>query len=77
MSRDGYEEALSVALARRMAGWAISGRMPIATETVLGSTEIGYDIQGDEAVLVARKAVEVDFGGGYRKRYWVQAPLFE
>jgi Family of unknown function (DUF6345) len=77
MSRGGYEEALSAAFAKRIAGWAVSGRMPVATETVPGSTEIGYDIQGDEAVIIARKAVEVDFGGGYRKRYWVQTPLFE
>jgi hypothetical protein len=44
--------------------------------SVPGSTEIGYDIQGNEAILIARKAVEVNFGSGYRKRYWVTVPLF-
>ncbi len=33
-------------------------------------------MKGNEAILVARHAIEVDCGG-YLKRYWVEAPLFE
>jgi hypothetical protein len=50
--------------------------MPLEFTTVPNSTEIGYDIDGDEAILIARKAIEVNFGNGYRKRYWVTVPLF-
>jgi hypothetical protein len=42
---------------------------------VPGSTEIGYAVRGNVAALVARKAIEVDFGSGYRKRYWVEAEI--
>jgi hypothetical protein len=71
-----YEEALASAFSQRLAAWAMSGRMPIEFTTVPGSTEIGYDIQGEEAVLVAQKSIEVNFGGGIRKLYRVVLPLF-
>jgi len=45
--------------------------------TARASTEIGYDIRSDNAVLIARKAVEVNFGSGYRKRYWGTVSFFE
>jgi hypothetical protein len=38
--------------------------------------EIGYDVDGSEATVVAQRAVELEFEGGYRKRYWVKATLF-
>jgi Fe-S cluster assembly ATPase SufC len=39
------------------------------------TTEVGYDLRGNEGRLVARREVEVDFGGGIRKRYEVVAPI--
>jgi hypothetical protein len=71
-----YEQALAAEWSKRLAVHAISGKMPVDFTTVPGSIEIGYDIRGDAAVLIARKAMEVDFGGGYRKRYWITVPLF-
>ncbi len=44
-------------------------------EPVAETTEIGYHIRGNEAGLVARREVEVDFGDGIRKRYEVLAPI--
>ena len=41
------------------------------------TTEVGYDVRANEARLVARREVEVDFGGGIRKRYEVIAPIVE
>ena len=46
-------------------------------EPVPGTTEVGYHIRGNEGKLVARREVEVDFGGGIRKRYEVIAPIVE
>jgi hypothetical protein len=70
-----YEQALAAEFGKKLSQWAIRGGVPLGFSTLPNSTEIGYDIQGDEATLVARKAVEVDFGGGFRKRYWVTVPL--
>jgi len=72
-----YEQRLATEFGKQLASWVARGAMPLEFTTVPGSTEIGYDIRGNVAVLVARKAVEVDFGNGYRKRYWVTTPLFE
>jgi hypothetical protein len=41
------------------------------------TTEIGYDVRGNEGRLVARREVEVDFGQNIRKRYEVIAPIVE
>ena len=46
-------------------------------EPVPETTEIGYDVRGNHGRLVARREVEVDFGGGIRKRYEVIAPIVE
>lgn len=70
-----YERLLSAEWGKRMAAWAVKGHMPEQTSVVPGTTEVGYDIRGNEAVLVAKRAVEVDFGGGFRKRYWVTTDL--
>lgn len=51
------------------------GNLPLEFTTLPDSTEIGYDIQDDQAILIARKAMEVNFGNGYYKRYWVTVPL--
>ena len=72
-----YEQKLAATFGKQLSLWAVKGWMPLAFTTVPGSTEIGYDIRGNEAALIARKAVEVDFGSGYRKRYWVTTPLYE
>ena len=74
---DNYEQKLAAKFSQQLGSWALSGQMPVGFATVPDSTEIGYDIRGDDAVLIARKAVEVDFGNGYRKRYWITTPLFE
>jgi hypothetical protein len=44
---------------------------------VPGTTEVGYDLRGNEGRLVARREVEVEFGEGIRKRYEVIAPIVE
>jgi hypothetical protein len=73
-----YEQLLAQEWARRVASrWAVRGEMPLGFAEVPGSTEVGYDIRGNSASLVARKAIEADFGGVLRKRYWVSVPLLE
>lgn len=47
------------------------------TAVVPETTEVGYHLRGNEGRLVARREVEVDFGGGIRKRYEVIAPIVE
>lgn len=42
---------------------------------VADTTEVGYHIRGNEAGLVARREIEVDFGNGIQKRYEVLAPI--
>jgi Family of unknown function (DUF6345) len=73
-----YEQLLSAQFSRQLAAGMAQGGggMPLEFTTVPGSTEIGYEIQGNEVFLIARKAVEANFGNGYRKRYWVTVPLF-
>jgi hypothetical protein len=74
----GYERLLSQEWGRHVARrWAIRGEMPLNFTEVPGSTEVGYDIRSNTANLVARRAIEVDFGGVIRKRYWVSVPLLE
>jgi hypothetical protein len=72
----GVERLLSDAWRRRLAAWVVRGDVPAQYTIVPGSTEIGYDVRGNHALVVARRAVEVDFGRGIRKRYWVTAPIF-
>jgi hypothetical protein len=74
----GYEQLLAQEWGRRVAStWAIRGEMPLGFSDVPGSTEVGYDIRGNTAGIIARKAIEVDFGGVLRKRYWVSVPLLQ
>jgi hypothetical protein len=72
----GIEDLLAQQWAQQMAFWVMRGSMPLQYTVVPGSTEVGYDIRGNNAIIVARRAIEVDFGNGYLKRYWVVAPLF-
>lgn len=74
-----YEQMLAAEFNKLSSSLATGseGTIPLKFTTVPGSTEIGYDIRGNEAVLIAQKVVEVNFGNGYLKRYWVKATLFE
>jgi hypothetical protein len=74
---NGYEDKLSRALGKRLATLSAQGRTPGRFATVPGSTEVGYEIRGDRAKLIAQRAVEVDSGYGLLKRYWVRAALDE
>ncbi len=60
-----------------MKRWLAKGSIPRSFSVVPGTYEIGYAIKGDKAVLVARNEVEADCGGGYRKRFALEVPLFE
>ncbi|MDQ3978101.1 MAG: DUF6345 domain-containing protein [Actinomycetota bacterium] len=71
------ERLLADAFQERLKDWIVRGRMPVAYSDVPGTAEVGYAIRDDEAVLVARKEVEVDLGGGFLKRYVVEAPIRE
>jgi Family of unknown function (DUF6345) len=70
-----HESALGAAVGRQLRDLIARGVSPVAVETVPGSTEVGYAVHGNSARLVARRAIEVDFGSGYRKRYWVDAEI--
>ena len=58
---------------RRLA--ASGGDMPTGFAVVPGTTEVGYDVDGDSASLVAQREVELDFGGGIKKRYLLKARI--
>lgn len=53
------------------------GQGPVQYNIVPGTYEIGYVVDGNVASLVARRDIEVDCGGGLRKRYSIQAPIAE
>jgi Family of unknown function (DUF6345) len=52
------------------------GPSPVGYTIVPGSTEIGYDIKGDIAQLIACRSIEIQFLGGYRKLYHIETPIF-
>lgn len=54
---------------------ARGGRPPSDVTTIPDSTTIGYEIDGNDAFLAARRLVEVGLGHGCRKQYHVVAPL--
>jgi hypothetical protein len=56
---------------------AASGRAPSDITVVPGTTEVGYEIDGNEAYLAARRVVETGLGNGCRKRHIVIAPLVQ
>ena len=72
-----YEQLLTAEWQKLLAGWVTRGSVPTQYTVVPDSTEIGYDIRGNEAVLVARRVIEVELGNGYRKLYFVEAPILE
>ena len=70
------EIALGRAFSRRLRDLVARGGAPTGYSVVPGTMEIGYDVRGSEATVVAQRAVELEFEGGFRKRYWVKATLF-
>jgi hypothetical protein len=73
----GIEAALAGELRERLLMSAVKGPAPVGYDVVPGSTVVGYDQRGDRAIPVVRREVELDFGGGLRKRYAQVAPLSE
>lgn len=73
-----HEAALAAAVGAKLRGLVglSKGAGPVGFTTVPGTTEVGYDIVGDTAQLIATRSIEVDFGSGYKKLYRVQVPLF-
>jgi hypothetical protein len=72
------ERALADAWSRQLGAWTVDGRgAPVTVNIVPGSTEVGYDLRGNEAVLVVQRSVELDLGQGMRKRYRLVAPLVQ
>jgi hypothetical protein len=71
------DDLLSQAWRSHRAPAAQSEQTAGSAEPVPGTTEVGYHVRGNEGKLVARREVEVDFGGGIRKRYEVIAPIVE
>ncbi|WP_309134208.1 DUF6345 domain-containing protein [Cellulomonas sp.] len=69
------DELLDESLQRRLRRAAAGGRVPSAVHAVPESTEVGYAVRGDAAVLVARREVEVGFGHGLAKRYVLEEPI--
>jgi hypothetical protein len=76
--RAPHETALAEAMGVRLRSVVAKGKGPgpVGFTTVAGSTEVGYDIKGDTAELIATRTIEVDFGSGYKKLYRIDAPLF-
>ncbi|MCW6006456.1 hypothetical protein K1W54_18010 [Micromonospora sp. CPCC 205371] len=60
--------ALGGALQRRLRKAAAGGRFPSAVRAVPNTTEVGYALRDGDAVLVARREVELEFGSGLAKR---------
>jgi hypothetical protein len=71
------EAALAAALTERLRVLTIRGTAPTGYHLVPGSTEVGYEIREGAAALIARQAVELEFGPRFRKRYWLQAPVYQ
>ncbi|GIE86008.1 DUF6345 domain-containing protein [Actinoplanes regularis] len=74
-AESGIDGLFGEALQRRLRRAASGGRVPSAVREVPESTEVGYAVRGDDAVLVARREVEVDFGSGLAKRYVLEEPI--
>jgi hypothetical protein len=68
---------LANAWQERMKTWVLGKAMPERYSVVPDSYEIGFVIRENSATLVAREEIEVDCGGGFIKRFAVEAPLHE
>ncbi|MCZ4118201.1 DUF6345 domain-containing protein [Streptomyces sp. H39-S7] len=60
--------------ARSRSGSQQSGE-PVEARDVPGTTQVGYEIEGNHAYLAARKLIEIGPEGGFVTRRWVIAPL--
>ncbi|MFF4985617.1 DUF6345 domain-containing protein [Streptosporangium saharense] len=69
------EEALGRELGELLRAFALEGVVPAVT-VVPDTTEVGYDIEDDHAVLAAYRLVKLDFPQGLTKSYWLRAVLF-
>ena len=69
------DELLDGALQRRLRRAASGGHLPSGVRAVPTSTEVGYTMREGDAVLVARREVELDFGRGLSKRYVLEEPI--
>lgn len=69
------EALLQAAWEKKLRQFLVHGQMPRSFAVVPGSAEVGYAIQGSNAILVARQEVEVDCGGGFCKRFVVEEPI--
>jgi hypothetical protein len=66
---------LDSALQRRLRRATAGGRFPRDVRVVPNTTEVGYAMRDSDAVLVARREVELDFGRGLSKRYVIEEPI--
>jgi hypothetical protein len=69
------DDLLDGALQRRLRRVAAGGQFPSGVREVPASTEIGYALRDGDAVLVARREVELEFGRGLAKRYVIEEPI--
>lgn len=67
-----FEKMLNDETRKLLGTWGVKGQAPMQFAVIPGSVEIGYEIQGDEAVPGARRTINVDFGGGYHKLYEIK-----
>jgi hypothetical protein len=75
LSPAGLRRRLDDAWRTQMAGFLLRGGLPAAFSEVPGTAEVGYVVRGHEAVLVARREVQIDAGYGLSKRYRIEVPL--
>ncbi|MEW2114179.1 hypothetical protein AB0945_03120 [Streptomyces sp. NPDC005474] len=70
-------EALEAAQTRVLAELSLRSdhRPELQVRDVPGTAEVGYEIDANEAYLVARKQIEIGPEGGFVTRRWVVAPL--
>lgn len=54
---------------------AQAGSQQIESRDVPGTMQVGYEIEGNQAYLAARKLIEIGPEGGFVTRRWVIAPL--
>ncbi|MGW8380843.1 DUF6345 domain-containing protein [Streptomyces sp. ODS28] len=72
------ESALDAAQQRRVAELDVRANADGTrgeVRDVPGSAEVGYEIEGNEAYLVARKLIDIVDADGYVNRQWITAPL--
>jgi hypothetical protein len=75
LSPAGLRRRLDDAWRTQMVAFLLRGGLPTGYAEVPGSAEVGYVVRGGEAVLVARREVQIDAGYGLSKRYKVEVPL--